>query len=334
MSSPIDPWRQINPPADLALINARRVDPSARWDLFWGVDNRRNPLLVLQHGKGLMASRRLPKLRGLRVETLPGDRDNHERIVIRLIDQEQREIFLQFCRDIVDATMLANNEEQAVQHFLTRTWRWHRLLQLGRDRRLSDQEQRGLIGELVVLVRHMLPALGATAAVRSWTGPLESPHDFELSQVHVEAKARSSSLPVVRISSEFQLDSSNANTLFLHVTEVTTATKKADNASTLSDFANMVRGRISGADITAVDLLEQRLAAAGFDWSDNYTDKPWTVGDASVYEIGEGFPRITPTMCPAGVSNVGYAIRLADCKRFLVDSSTLRTTISEVADDG
>ena len=327
-----DPWNGITPPLRNTLISARRVDPSTRWDLFWGVDGARNPLLILQHDKGLLRARRLPILRGLRVETLPADHGTDERILIRLTDREQRDIFLRFCRDIVESTVLATTEEQAVERFLARTWRWHRLLQGGRDSRLSDQEQKGLIGELLVLVRHILPALGATDAVRCWTGPLGSPHDFEISHIHVEAKARGSSVPLVNISSEFQLDASSVDTLFLHVTEVAIAVQGTANASTLTDVAKKARSDIAGEDMVAVELLEQRLAAVGFTWTDDYSDKLWLVAGESVYEVREGFPRITRAMFPSGVGNVGYTIALSDCKPFLVDVATLRIAASEIAD--
>ena len=328
----IDPWNDITPPVENSLINARRVDPAARWDLFWGVDGSRNPLLILQHGRGLLKSRRLPKLRGLRVETLPADHRTDERTLIRLTDREQRDIFLRFCRDIVDSTVLARTEEQAIDQFLARTWRWHHLLQGGRDGRLSDREQKGLIGELIVLVRHMLPALGATDAVKSWTGPLGSPHDFEMSHLHIEAKARGSSLPLLNISSEFQLDSSNAATLFLHVTELVIATHGAEDGATLTDFADRARSSIAREDMMAVDLFDHRLAALGFSWTDDYSDKPWLVVGESVYGVREGFPRITPTMFPTGIGNVRYTISLADCKQFLVDVATLRLAASELVD--
>ena len=327
-----DPWNGITPPVTNSLISARRVDPSTRWDLFWGVDGARNPLLILQYGKGLLRTRRLPKLRGLRVETLPADRDTDERIFIRLTDREQRDIFLRFCRDIVDSTVLASTEEQAVERFLARTWRWHRLLQGGRDGRLPDHEQKGLIGELTVLMRHILPVLGATDAVRCWTGPLGSPHDFEISRIHVEAKARSSSVPIVNISSEFQLDVSSSETLLLHVTEVGIAAHGTANASSLTDFATRARSDIAEHDMVAVELFEHRLGAVGFNWTDDYSDQLWLIAGESVYEVREGFPRITPTMFPSGVGNVGYAIALADCEPFLVDVATLRIAASEVVD--
>ena len=328
-----DPWNDITPPVRNS-INARRVDLSTRWDLFWGVDAARNPLLILEYAKGLLRTRRLPKLRGLRVETLPADRERDERILIRLTDREQRDIFLRFCRDIVDSTVLAKTEAQAVELFLARTWRWHRLLQGGRDSRLSDQEQKGLIGELVVLQQHIRPAVGVMDAVRCWTGPLGAPHDFEISQVHVEAKARSSSVPLVNISSELQLDSSSSETLFLHVTEVGMAVQGTANAVTLSDVAGSIRSEFAEEDIVAVELFEQRLAAMGFSWTEDYSDKHWLVAGESVYEVREGFPRIVPAMVPPGVGNVGYTIALGDCEPFLVDLATLATVASEIGHVG
>ena len=156
-----DPWSGITPPARTARISARRVDRPTRWGLYWGVDADRNILLILQHAGGTGRARRLPALRGLRVEVQSADGTSAERIVIRLMDPEQREIFLRFCQDIIEATALATTETQAVERFLARTWRWHRLLRSGRENRLGDEEQKGLIGELVVLERHLLPTLGA-----------------------------------------------------------------------------------------------------------------------------------------------------------------------------
>ena len=327
-----DPWRDISAP-QASQINARRVTPATPWGLYWAVDAERNVLLILQHSGTSRRSRRLPRLRGLRVDAQPADSGSDERIVIRLTDTEQRDIFLRFCRDIVEATALAQTEEQAVERFLARAWRWHRLLQGGRDKRLGDDEQRGLIGELVVLERHLFPALGALDAVRCWTGPLDAPHDFEISRIHVEAKARGSATPRVMISSEHQLESGNAERLFLHVTEVTTATEGGQDALTVTEIASRIRLALAGRDMAAVEIFEERLAAVGFDWTDDYSDKSWVVGQEAVYEVREGFPRITPAMVPGGVGNVRYMISLPDCEDFRVVPPSLPISASGAADD-
>ena len=326
-----DPWRDIAAP-QASQINARRVTPATPWGLYWAVDAERNVLLILQHSGTSRRSRLLPRLRGLRVEAQSADSGSDERIVIRLTDAEQRDIFLRFCRDIVEATALAQTEEQAVERFLARAWRWHRLLQGGRDKRLGDDEQRGLIGELVVLERHLFPALGALDAVRCWTGPLDAPHDFEISRIHVEAKARGSATPRVMISSEHQLESGNAERLFLHVTEVTTATEGGQDALTVTEIASRIRLALAGRDMAAVEIFEERLGAVGFDWTDDYSDKSWVVGQEAVYEVREGFPRITPAMVPGGVGNVRYMISLPDCESFRVVPASLPLTASGATD--
>ncbi len=329
-----DPWSSINsPPVQTSRINARRVDQETPWGLYWAVDADRNILLILQHTSGVRRSRRLPKLRGLRVEAQHVGEASGERIIIRLTDREQRDIFLRFCVDIVEATALAKTEEQAVERFLARTWRWHRLLQGQRDNRLGDDEQRGLIGELVVLERHVFPVLGALAAVRCWTGPLDTPHDFEISRIHVEEKVRGSATPRVRISSEYQLEQGSADPLFLHVTEVTTGAESATDAFTLSEMASRIRSFMAEQDMAAVELFEERLSAAGFEWTDDYSDKYWLIGQESLYEVGEGFPRITSAMFPGGVSNVRYTISLPDCETFRVVPTALAGAVSGAFDD-
>ena len=329
-----DPWSGISAPqVQASQISARRVAQATPWGLYWAVDADRNVLLILQHGATIRRSRRMPKLRGLRVEAQPADRGSDERIVIRLTEPEQRDIFLRFCHDVVDATVLAQTEEQAVERFLARTWRWHRLLQGGRDKRLGDDEQRGLIGELVVLERHLLPVLGALDAVRCWTGPLGAPHDFEISRIHVEAKAKGSATPRVTISSEHQLEAGNANRLFLHVTEVTTAAEGGPDALTVTNIATRIRVGLAGRDMAAVDLFEERLGAVGFDWTDDYSDKLWMVGQEALYEVCEGFARITPAMVPGGVGNVRYTISLQDCEAFRVVPAALPITVLGDPDD-
>ena len=328
-----DPWSGISPPAKNSLINARRVTRTTPWGLYWAVDADRNLLLILQHGKELGRASRLPSFRGLRVEALPADSGPDERILIRLTDKEQREIFLRFCRDIVDSTILAKTEEQAVARFIARTWRWHQLLQSARDSRLGDEEQKGLIGELLVLERHLLPVLGATDAVRCWTGPLDTPQDFQTSRIHIEAKVRGSSTPRVIISSEFQLESSSADTLFLHVSEVVIATEGTVNAWSLTDIAKKTRSVLAEHDLMAVELFEERITKVGFRWTDDYSDKLWLVRGETLYEVREGFPRITTSIVPTGVGNVGYAISLPDCEAFRVDPGVLRETVTEVTDD-
>ena len=263
----------------------------------------------------------------------PADDASDARIVIRLVDPEQKEIFHRFCQDVVEATVLARTEEQAVERFLARTWRWHRLLRSGRERRLGSEAQKGLIGELVVLERHLLRTLGALDAVRCWAGPLDAPHDFEISGVRVEAKAQGTNRPRVTISSEHQLDSGDGDVLFLHVTEVVSAAEGTSGAFAVTELASRIRSAIAELDMVAVDLFEERLSAVGFDWTDDYSDTLWLVGDESLYEVREGFPRITSAMFSGGIEKVRYDISLTECEAFRVELASLAAAVTGTIDD-
>ena len=323
-----DPWKPIKRPDKMSTVTARRVDSSSPWGVFWAVDVDGNCLLMLQHRRDAMAPRRLPKLRGLQVETRLPEVGSHGLLVIRLLEREQREIFHRLCLDIVAATVAAKSEEEAIERFLGRTWRWHRLLRSGRDGRLTEEEQRGLAGELRFLGRHLFPTVGIAVAVRCWTGPLDAPKDFEIGRTSVEVKARrGTATPHVPIASEHQLDSSGVGALFLYVVEVTAATEDT-MALTITEMAEEVRAVIAAQEPAAIELFEERLLSMGFDWEDDYSDKRWFTGREHLFEVREGFPRITASMVPGGVQNVHYSISLPECESFRVDVSDLTNLLS------
>ena len=328
-----DPWDGLEPPDSATNVSAKRVDPALQWDVFWAVDSDRNCLLVLQYDKEI-PRRKLPRPRGLQVKTFEPDGKSYARIIVQLVDNEQREIFYRLCLDITAATQHAKTQEEAVDQFLIRIWRWHRLLKRGKDERLSAEEQKGLIGELSVLDKHIIPVLGTLDAVKCWTGPLGAPKDFEIGKVCIEVKARRiAATPYVIISSEHQLDSTSISTLFLHVTEVTPATDRSPNAVTITKIADELRAKIEKQDSAAAEMFEERLVATGFDWMDDYSDELWIQGEEYLFEVRDGFPRVTPIMFPAGVENLRYSISLPECAPFCVELENLRKAISESSHD-
>ena len=329
-----DPWRSIDPPlAEDVRISARRIPDvgTADWSLYWAMDSQHRCLLILQHRSAHLRSQRLPKLRGLRVEARPTEEQSGERIIIRLTDGEQREVFHRFSMDVVDATRPSRTEEEAVERFLVRTWRWHRLLRGGDDARLSREEQQGLVGEICVLERRLVPVLGPADAVRAWIGPIGALKDFQVGRIGIEAKTCSPHVPTVRISSAEQLDTAGTARLFLHVVEISVAPGDAASV-TIADVVSRVHGSIAALDMSAATQFEERLNAAGFDWKEDYSDNPLLIGDVSLYEVVEGFPRIVPTMFQPGVEDVRYSVTLSRCERFRVDMATLVRAMSGEAD--
>ena len=324
-----DPWKSIVPPTQNDQIHALRVPNTGDldWGLYWAKDSLKRCLLILQHDSDRLHTQRLPKLQGLQVEVLNTENRSGKRLVIRLMDSGQRDVFHRFCIDIINTTNASPSQEEAIKSFLIRIWRWHHLLRGGSDGLLSLKEQKGLIGELSVLEYQLLPFTDAVSALRSWMGPDGAPKDFQVGNVAIEAKTRSPHVSTIGISSAEQLDKMASERLFLHVTEVSEALGNSD-AVTITDVVLRIRDTFVTFDISAVTLFEERLSAAGFDWNDDYSGHPLLIGGFFLYEVVDGFPCITPLMSPPGVKCLRYTIELNQCKRFRVDMKVMTRLLS------
>ena len=319
MTSDADPWKGMKPPDRADAFNARRVGDTGQLLLAWAVDMDNRCLLVLQHGAESGPHNRLPKLRGLDFRATRSVDGETGSLLLALEEREQREIFHRLCLDIVETVRGVATETEAVQTFIMRTWRWHRLLTGGRDGRLSPDEQKGLLGEMEVL-KFILRHLSALDAIESWMGPLGAPKDFEIGRLAIEAKARrSGAVPHVRVSSEHQLDERGLDELFLAVIEIAKGDPSDGGARTLTEALSAVRNLLDPSDTGALDAFEHRLAAVGFDWSHDYTDSRWSIGRSHHFQVRDDFPRSTPAMFPVGASGVRYAVELPAAEPWRVD---------------
>ena len=326
----IDPWQGITPPGQAASISSRRVDPKIKWDVFWAVDADRNRLLVLGHGGGIVSKAKLPRLRGLAIERWHVESGDRAYFTLKLLDAELNDIFHRLCCDVIEAVRAASDESDAVWSLIARTWRWHRMLKGGGPGLLSSEEQKGLLGELSFLQRCLLPVMQPLDVVRSWTGPLASPKDFEIGHLAVECKARrGANRPHIAISNEHQLDTSGVDCLFLDIVEIVRASSDNADGVTLSEFTGALWEDLESKDPSSLELFEERLAMVGFDWSDDYSDDRWLLGPERCFEVTESFPRVVSTDLKSGVENVRYSIALHHCVDFQVDAHVMMTRIRE-----
>ena len=192
------------------------------------------------------------------------DQANTRILALKLLDPGQQDIFHTLCRDIISVAAQAESEAEAVSVALMRTWRWHHLLRGGGGTLLSLEEQKGLIGELLVLERVLLPSVEASAAVTAWRGPLGSPKDFEIGRVAIEVKARrGGATPSIAITSEDQLDETGVDSLFLYVVDLDEGPEDATNGLTLKDVTDRVRERLYSLDPGAAGAFEDAGIGGG-----------------------------------------------------------------------
>ena len=328
MTDDKDPWASLVRPAAMTDASGRRVDPALQWNIYWALDVDGGCLLVFRHLSENRPKNRLPRPSGLEVEARSPQQGSAHLLIVRLKDNEQRDIFHRLCLDMIDATRPATSEPEAIERFLGRIWRWHWLLRGGRGDRLTEDEQKGAIGELHFMQCHLFPSVGVETGVRSWAGPMGSPKDFEVGRTCIEVKARrGAAAPYVAISTQDQLDTEGVDALFLHVAEVTATSADDPKGISVTDKALSIRAEVQAHGTAVAELLEQRLGAIGFDWAHDYSDSRWLIGNEHVYRVVDGFPRITPGMYPSGVANVRYSISLQDCEPYRTNHAAMIATL-------
>lgn len=322
-------WRRIAASSDTSAVRARRVDASLPWNFFWARAADRRVMLTMRHAAASSPAVKLPRIRDIEVTLSEVDEHGICTLGLKLRESAQQDIFHTLCLDIVSAAARAASEVEAVNTALRRTWRWHHLLRGGRSGLLSPEEQKGLIGELLVMERVLLPRLPASVAVAAWMGPFGSPKDFEVGRLAIEAKARrGSARPNVEITSEYQLDSDGLDALFLHVVELSVAPESATDSFSVSDLAARVRRRIHSYEPGAEGQFDGLLDASGLREEDNYADSKWVEGRSRVYAVRGDFPRITAAAISPGVERVRYAVALNRCEPFEVPESEVHNAVA------
>ena len=312
------PWAGL----EAGKVDTRRVDAKAKWHFFWAVMPRTDAALVLQLQSLPRPIPDLPKLKNLEIkfQTLPGG----PILYIRLKDNSHLELFETLCRDVVAAGEKAETETEALDRAIGRTFRWHHLLRGGRLEVLTEEAQKGLIGELEIL-KLIVSVLGPKTALATWTGPSGAPKDFELKSDCIEVKARrGASQPYVKIANEHQLADVPDRRLWLAVLAVDKVQRPHGN--TLSEIIAEVTHHVESIDPSAILDLDFHLADAGYDANHDYSPWRWIVSAPEFHAVNEGFPRIAAPV-PLGISGLTYSISLSACSPYLMETALVKSII-------
>ena len=327
-----NPWSQLASPDSPNAVSARRADADNRWDFYWAKDRDHRCLLVLRFSGDTTSVGRLPRLKGVDVFVESPLGATKRSLVLRLMDGTLRDIFQKLCLDIMSSAAPATSEHEAVAVAVARTWRWHHLLRGGGGGLLTGEEQKGLIGELLVLEKYLMPTFSPAAALGAWRGPLDAAKDFTIGQIAIESKARgTANASEVRISSEQQLDETGLDALFLHVSVLDGVEGDHPDGLTVTDVAQRVRDRLVQADPHAGDKYDALLASAGFSFDDDYSGTKWSGGERGVYQVKDDFPRLVVGAIPSAASRVEYSLSLSTCGEYLVSPAVLEAALSRHA---
>jgi len=240
-------------------------------------------------------------------------------LAVQLCDRTFVDLFEILGMDVLKAASNAPSGAESLEAVLRCVGRWRRFLER-RAEPLSEEEVRGLIGELVVLCR-CSRRFGASAALSAWTGPERGLRDFELPDASIEVKTfQGNDAATVRIAPPDQLDTVAERPVYLGAVRVTPAEMQG---ATLGEFVGRALAVVCN-DPVALGLFEDRLAAAGYlaSHAPLYV-KRFVAGPVHMYVVTPAFPRIRSAELPNGVLDVRFALSLNALSPFRTDSTSL-----------
>ena len=282
----------------------RRVDAAHPLDLYADFEKPNRPGLVLLCDE---RPNDAPSLKAISVERRQRA-DGRWLMRISLEEPKLLPVFAELCKDIIDYTRTGIDRNHGSAAVLSRIERWRNLMQ-PRSEGLSWSQLRGLVGELLVLERLLLPALGPDEAVRAWTGPFGAAQDFRLPDgLRLETKALDVNSETVQINGLDQLDAGN-DPLHLLAVRLEDTGRDSEGALTPGLLVNRLREQLSGAPAASRDF-EELLRFVGWDDAHEYKFPAARLARIDRHVIDQAFPRLTLSTVPAGVVEVSYTIAL------------------------
>jgi len=180
---------------------------------------------------------------------------------------------------------------------------------LSARRRLSPDQQIGLLGELLV-VQRLLPAHGENDVVDWWLGPLAEQHDFAFPEYDVEVKTTTAERRIHVIHGTGQLQPNPGRPLWLLSIQITRA--GGARGLSLTGLVDDVRGRLTAHR----ERFLEHLVATGWrdDDADLYRDQYLLRSAPLAYPVDDDFPALTDERLAAAVphpdlvSGVSYRV--------------------------
>lgn len=316
-------------PASPSGVQRVRIDPDAAADvfacIFW--PSGRPGFLVEGGCDYRPGPGGIPTCRGVRVihevVTVP-----EVRTLLRVVleDEGLLDIFAVMSADLINAVVAEASAPSALRRCIDRLCMWHILFERVPAAGLTEPQQRGLLGELLVLERVLLPRMDGLAAVSAWTGPDASHQDFISSGLAIEVKTSLAKRPArMMISNEKQLDERPHETLILvHL--------RLDESRAHGDSLPAAVGRVRGllaTDAVASARFDDLTAMSGYlaVHAPLYQARRWLCSATRYYRVAEGFPRLTEANLPEGVGDIRYSISADDLGAYEVSFDDVATLV-------
>ncbi len=281
-------------------VSSKRCDGTHPLDIYLGINERgqKNLSVILNAEKIPIDSSRT-----ISVDYYARS-DTAAMLVFTLEDDALDDLFYRFCDDIIENTRSARTES-GFAPFADRWETWMRFFSKSVPT-LSQNEIRGLIGEVYFLRSFMLPRYGEDASLEAFIGVDKAHKDFEIESTWYEVKTIQNGSHTTKISSIEQLDSDRPG--YLSVITLDTATPGLDDCITLNKLVEDLQNSLSEKNTR---VFNEKMRAAGYVFDERYDEYVYLIISLDQYTVSEGFPRIEKDTLPPGIVKANYEIDLS-----------------------
>lgn len=302
-------------PTDEIIIKTR-IEEISQFKCFAATDHiTGNHIFILETSKNA----KIPefknfKFKGLLIQVF--DFIDYKELNIYLLDNQLKDIFSLFIENILEEISDCVTENEALIETSNVVLKWKKLFDKINFQGLTLENQKGLIGELLLFNSFLDENYPIDNLLESWTGPDYEDKDFLFGSKGIEVKFTSSKTPKIRITSERQLDSQNLSHLYLILY---VAEQVKDKGFSLNSIVEQIRNKIS-SNHNALKFFNERLIVVGYSDEDyeNYNSQ-YALKMNYKYSANNDFPKIVSSDLASGIYNASYYIELSAIENFIVN---------------
>ena len=221
-------------------------------------------------------------------------------IDIRLKNNNLLEIFLEFLENILENIRFNSNKSTVVNLILKKINIWIKFFKKKKFEGLSEEEIRGLIGELLFIKKFSINK-DFKKNILNWKGCENGLHDFDFKDKKAEIKTFGKS-GIIRISLPEQLDIVKNKNIYL----VCFGLSKKDGQFSLNHLIDEIKQKLN-EDLSLI--FKDKLKSYGYfeihksDYNEKYSNF-----DEHFYKITSQFPKILSKDTQSGITNISYGL--------------------------
>lgn len=291
-----------------------RIDDTHLLDIYIGFDNNSNYCLMI------ILDLEPQKLLSTKIidVTIFSRKDSRFAVNFSLQQTQYLDLFFQICEDLIEQSRIQLAQSVAQAFFIERFKKWQNLMRRSTKGLLTNQEIKGLIGELVFLRDILLKKVTHDKALAAWTGPEKLKQDYILESTWFEVKAVSEHAESTKISSIEQLDVERDG--YLVVIKFAKTSDLDKDKLTL----NILYREIS-------EIFEEKQLRTEFDnilFDFGYIDRVeydfemFRFIEFNIYKVNSRFPSLRRKDLPIALMQATYEISLSSLIDFKVDNTS------------